>query len=129
MSENNYPNDRHYTKDHEWAKPQDGNYVIGISAFAVEQLGDITMVSYDVEEGDTIEAGKSFGTVESVKTLSDVFCPVTGTVVKINEQLDDAPELVNESPYDQGWLIEVKPTASGEYEALMDAEQYQKTLG
>ena len=128
MSEKSYPNDRRYTKDHEWAKPEGDHYLIGISAFAVEQLGDITLVSFDVEEGDTIEKGKTFGTVESVKTLSDIYAPITGKVVGVNEKLDDNPELLNESPYEEAWFIEVEPTASGEFETLMDADRYAQSL-
>ncbi|HEX4338741.1 MAG TPA: glycine cleavage system protein GcvH [Polyangiaceae bacterium] len=117
--------DRRYTKDHEWAKDDKGDLVIGITAFAVDQLGDITLVNIDVKEGDTVTAGKAFGTIESVKTLSDLFAPVTGKVVKVNKVLEDKPELVNEDCWGEGWMVIIKPaSADGE---LIDAAGY-KTL-
>lgn len=118
--------DRKYTKDHEWAKPASGNVTVGITEFAVEQLGDITLVSFDVKVGDVVTSGKTFGTIESVKTLSDLYAPVSGKVIQINEDLEDQPELVNSDPWDKGYLIVVEPIAPSEYEKLMDAAAYQK---
>jgi glycine cleavage system H protein len=116
-----------YTKDHEWLHTeQDGNSKIGISAHAVDQLGDVTLVNLDVKVGDEIAVGKSFGTVESVKTLSDLYAPVSGTVTAINETLTDAPELVNNEPYDGGWIVEIK--TSTEPSGLMDATAYRSFL-
>ena len=117
--------DRRYTKDHEWAKDDQGNLVIGITAFAVDQLGDITLVNIDVKPGDTVTAGKAFGTIESVKTLSDLFAPVTGKVVRVNKVLEDKPELVNEDCWGEGWMVVIKP--SGTDGELLDAARY-KTL-
>ncbi|MCA9592795.1 MAG: glycine cleavage system protein GcvH [Myxococcales bacterium] len=117
-------NDRKYTKDHEWARQDGKELVVGITAFAVDQLGDITLVGLDVKVGDTVEAGKTFGTIESVKTLSDLFAPVSGKITRINDKLEDNPELVNEDCWDAGWMVAIEPTdAGGE---LMDAAAYAK---
>jgi glycine cleavage system H protein len=119
-------NDRRYTKDHEWAKEEQGDLVVGITAFAVDQLGDITLVNIDVKPGDKVTAGKAFGTIESVKTLSDLFAPVSGTVVKVNKVLEEKPELVNEDCWGEGWMVVIKPSGSdGE---LLDAPGYQKLV-
>jgi glycine cleavage system H protein len=117
--------DRRYTKDHEWARDEKGELVIGITAFAVDQLGDITLVNIDVKPGDTVTAGKAFGTIESVKTLSDLFAPVTGKVVRVNQALEEKPELVNEDCWGGGWMIAIAPSGSGE---LMDAAAYKKLV-
>jgi glycine cleavage system H protein len=117
--------DRRYTKDHEWAKDDQGDLVVGITAFAVDQLGDITLVNIDVKPGDSVTAGKAFGTIESVKTLSDLFAPVSGKVVKVNKTLEEKPELVNEDCWGEGWMVVIKP--SGSDGLLIDATGY-KTL-
>jgi len=121
-----------YTKDHEWAQAQESGggtvLVIGITAFAVEQLGDITLVNIDVKPGDAVEAGKPFGTVESVKTLSDLFAPLSGKVVEVNEALSSSPELVNEGAYDKGWMIVIEPSDAGAFAGLLDAGAYRKLL-
>lgn len=127
MSTVNVPDDLRYTKDHEWAK-RDGNKIrVGITAFAVEQLGDITLVDLP-KVGTKLEAGKAFGTVESVKTLSDLYAPMSGTVVEINEALANAPELVNEGAYDKGWMVVLEVDGSAGYDALLDAAAYRKHL-
>lgn len=115
-----------YTKDHEWLASSGDEQLVGISAYAVEQLGDITLVNLDVKPGDRISAGKAFGTIESVKTLSDLFAPVSGTVVRVNGDLETQPELVNEDPYGKAWLIAIKP--EGPEEGLMDATAYRDFL-
>ena len=120
--------DRRYTKDHEWAKPEASSMLIGISAFAVEQLGDITLVNIDVKVGDRIERGKAFGTIESVKTLSDLLAPVSGKVTELNGALETQPELVNQDCYDAAWMIRVEPEAPAEYEALVDPAAYTELL-
>jgi glycine cleavage system H protein len=122
MTEVKAPNDRRYTKDHEWAKPEGKNLSVGITAFAVEQLGDITLVSLDVSEGDRVESGKVFGTIESVKTLSDLYAPVSGKVVKKNAALEDQPELVNDDPWEKAWMIVIEP--EGEPSGLLDSTAY-----
>jgi glycine cleavage system H protein len=117
--------DRKYTKEHEWALLQDDEVVIGISAFAVDQLGDITLVNLDVKPGAALEAHQTFGTIESVKTLSDLFSPVSGTVLRVNAALESAPELVNEDPWGKGWMIAIKPSKlADESPQLMDAAAY-----
>src|SRR5581483_10569915 len=116
-------NDRRYTKDHEWAKEQQGDLVVGITAFAVDQLGDITLVNIDVKPGDTVTAGKAFGTIESVKTLSDLFAPVSGQIVKVNKTLEDKPELVNEDCWGEGWMVVIKPASNDG--TLLDAASYK----
>ncbi len=114
-----------YTKEHEWLRAMDGgSYQVGVSAFAVEQLGDVTMVELP-EVGDTLDKEQVFGTVESVKAVSDLFAPVSGEVTKINESLEDAPEAVNDAPYTDGWLVEIVPSNTAEIDELMDAEAYK----
>jgi len=125
MAATDVKDDRRYTKDHEWAKDEQGDLVVGITAFAVDQLGDITLVNIDVKPGDAVTAGKAFGTIESVKTLSDLYAPVSGTVVKVNKVLEDKPELVNEDCWGEGWMVVIKPAAPGG--DLFDATRY-KTL-
>jgi len=123
MSQVTAPSDRRYTKDHEWALEAEGAVTFGITAFAVEQLGDITLINLDVKVGSTVTAGKTFGTIESVKTLSDLYAPLSGTVVAINDALENAPELVNEDPWGKGWMIRIQPTA-GDLSSLMDSAAY-----
>jgi glycine cleavage system H protein len=120
--------DRVYTKDHEWAKQEGGDVVIGITAYAVEQLGDITLVNIDVAEGAEVEAGKPFGTVESVKTLADLFAPISGKVARVNQALQDRPELVNDDCYGEAWMIAVTPSDPGAVATLLDAAAYGKLL-
>ena len=120
--------DRRYTKDHEWAL-EDGAVVrVGITAHAVNQLGDVTLVNIDVKPGDTITAGKAFGTVESVKAVSDLFAPISGRVEAINKALQDTPEKLNEDPYTVGWVITLAPSDTSELSALLDAEAYRALL-
>ena len=116
--------DRRYTKDHEWALAQGGSVTIGITAFAVDQLGDVTLINWDVAPGDRVEAGQVFGTIESVKTLSDLFAPISGTVEKINVELEASPERVNEDCWDKGWMVAIKPVDPKAIDALMDAKAY-----
>lgn len=115
-----------YTKDHEWLGGSAQERLVGITAFAVEQLGDITLVNIEVKPGDTITAGKAFGTVESVKTLSDLYAPISGKIVKVNTALESSPELVNEDPYGKAWLIAIEP--AGEESGLLDAAAYRELL-
>jgi glycine cleavage system H protein len=102
--------DRKYTKEHEWAASREQEVLVGISAFAVDQLGDITLVNLDVKPGDSVVAHKPFGTIESVKTLSDLFAPVSGKVLRVNAALENNPELINEDPWEKGWLIAIQPS-------------------
>ena len=109
MASDDVKNDRRYTKDHEWAKTEGGDVLVGITAYAVDQLGDITLVNIDVKPGDVLTAGKAFGTIESVKTLSDLFAPIAGKVIELNADLDKKPELVNEDCYGKAWMIVIEP--------------------
>ena len=119
-----FPAGLKYTKDHEWVKVDGKRVTVGITAFAVEQLGDVTLVTLDVKAGDDLVAGKAFGTIESVKTLSDLYAPISGKVIEVNGALDASPELVNEDPYGKAWMIVIEaadPSAEG---ALLDAKAY-----
>ena len=120
-----FPNDRRYTSDHEWAKVEDDCVVIGVSSFAVEQLGDITLVSFDASVGDELEAGVAFGTIESVKTLSDLLAPMSGTLEAVNGNLEDIPELINDDCYGKGWMIKIKPSDMADLGKLMDSSSYE----
>jgi glycine cleavage system H protein len=121
-----------YTKDHEWARTEPGSagvgVTVGITAFAVEQLGDVTLVNLDVKVGDTVTEGKAFGTIESVKTLSDLFAPVTGKILEINSDLETKPELVNEDCYGKGWMVVIGPSDPGALGGLMDEKAYGELL-
>jgi glycine cleavage system H protein len=120
--------DRRYTKDHEWALKQGAELVVGISAFAVDQLGDITLVNWNVTPGERVSAGQVFGTIESVKTLSDLFAPVSGTVVKVNAELESAPERVNEDCWGKGWMVAIKPDDAAALDGLLDPAAYRQHI-
>ena len=126
-----YPDDLFYTKDHEWARieDRDGTKVatIGVTRFAVEQLGDVTQVDLP-KEGESVKAAEVFGSVESVKAVSDLFAPLTGKVVKVNSPLADSPEYVNEEPYDGGWMIQIELANPAETEKLMKLDAYEAFL-
>ena len=117
----NHPAELKYSRDHEWLRMEDGIAVIGISDFAQSELGDVVFVNLP-EVGDETTAGEAFGDVESVKAVSDLICPVTGTVCEVNEELLDAPEKLNEDPY-LNWIIKVENVT--DTEELLDAEQYE----
>ena len=119
----NFPPDLRYTHDHEWLRPEGANWRVGITQFAVDQLGDITLVDL-AKEGDQVTKGQRFGTVESVKSVSDLYAPVSGRVIAINPALKDSPEDVNSDPYGKGWMIEVAPHDKLELDELMTAEAY-----
>ena len=127
MSHEN-PTDRRYTKDHEWAKTENGKVLVGITQYAVDQLGDITLVNIDLKPGDTITEGKAFGTIESVKTLSDLFAPISGTVARINQTLENQPELINDDCLTKGWMIELTPASADSLNTLLDAAAYNELL-
>jgi len=116
--------DRRYTREHEWAKLDGDVLTVGITAFAVDQLGDVTLVDFDVAPGDQLISGKPFGTIESVKTLSDLFAPVAGEVLELNDELEEQPELVNEDCWGQGWLLKVHCEDASVLDALLDHEAY-----
>ncbi|MDY6793545.1 MAG: glycine cleavage system protein GcvH [Thermodesulfobacteriota bacterium] len=127
IAELNLPDDLRYAKDHEWAKLEGDKVKIGIDDYAQDQLGDIVFVELP-EAGTTFSQGEEFGTVESVKAVSELFMPVGGEIVAINTSLEETPEHVNNSPYQDGWMIEVKPSDVAEMDALMDKEAYIKML-
>ena len=122
---NTYPSDLRYTNDHEWIRDAGGTCAVGITQFAVDQLGDITLVELP-KVGDLVTKGQRFGTIESVKSVSDLYAPVSGTITKINAALKDSPELVNQEPYGQGWMVELQPNERGELDELLDADAYAK---
>ena len=128
MAAEDVKQDRRYTKDHEWAKREGGEVRVGITAFAVDQLGDITLVNIDVKPGDTLTAGKAFGTIESVKTLSDLFAPLSGKVASVNAALEGAPELVNDDCWEKAWMIAIEPSDAAELDTLLDAAAYEEVL-
>jgi glycine cleavage system H protein len=119
-----YPDDLQYTKDHEWIRVADGVGTVGITDFAQEQLGDVVHVQLP-RVGEKFEAHDTFGEVESVKTFSELFIPVSGEVAEINEALADAPELVNNSPYAEGWMIKIKIGKLSEIDSLLSASEYE----
>lgn len=123
----NFPQELKYTKDHEWVRIDGDIATIGITEFAQKELGDIVYVEVETV-GETIEAGEVFGTVEAVKTVSDLFMPLTGEILEFNEELESSPELVNESPYESGWMVKVK--ISGELPSdLLDSAEYAELVG
>lgn len=122
------PPDRRYSPEHEWVKIINGIAVIGITDYAQQQLGDVVYVELP-KVGDRVEQFKPFGVVESVKTASDLYAPVSGEVVEVNQELKDHPERVNESPYEDGWLIKVRPSNLSELDKLMTADEYDRYTG
>ncbi len=123
----NIPENLKYTKDHEWIRVEGGEAFVGITDFAQGELGDIVFVEIETE-GETLSKGDTFGTIEAVKTVSDLFMPVGGEILKFNTALEDAPELVNKDPYGEGWLIRIALEAGAELGDLMDAAAYKAML-
>ena len=121
------PDDLRYTRDHEWAKKEGDRLRVGITAFAQEQLGDVVFVELP-KPGARVTARQSFGVVESVKAVSDLFAPVSGEVAEVNGELAKAPETVNQDPYGKGWMIVVTPARTEEWDELLTAAQYQAFL-
>jgi glycine cleavage system H protein len=123
-----FPAELRYTKDHEWARREAGGVRIGITSFAVEQLGDVTLVDLPAA-GTTLRTAAHFGDIESVKAVSELFAPLSGSVLEVNTSLPDHPELVNDAPYDKGWMLLIQPDDAQELDALMDANAYEAFLG
>lgn len=121
----NVPKNLKYSKDHEWLKIDGDTAYVGITDFAQSELGDIVFVEIDTE-GETVEAGDVFGTIEAVKTVSDLFMPVSGEILELNAKIDDDPELVNTDPYGDGWLVKIKISDASQVDDLMDAEAYSE---
>lgn len=124
----NLPKELKYTKDHEWVKLEGNVATVGITEFAQRELGDIVYVEIETE-GELVEQGSIFGTVEAVKTVSDLFMPLTGTVSEVNEELEAEPELVNSDPYGKGWMIKITVEDSTETENLLSADDYAELTG
>ncbi len=123
-----FPKELKYTKDHEWIKIEGDTATIGITDFAQKELGDIVYVDINTI-GDELGEGDVFGSVEAVKTVSDLFMPVAGEVLELNEEIDAEPELVNSDPYGKGWMIKIKLSNTADAEELMDSEAYEASLG
>ena len=124
----NIPANLKYTKDHEWIRLEGDNAFIGITDYAQHELGDIVFVDVDTVD-ETLDAEEPFGTIEAVKTSSEVFMPVAGKVVEFNETLADAPETVNNDPYGEGWIIKIEVSDASQMDALLDAEAYKNLIG
>lgn len=123
----NYPTNVKYTNEHEWVRIEGEIAYVGITDYAQQQLGDIVFVDVTTE-GETLNQGDVFGTIEVVKTVSDLFLPIGGEILEVNPALEEQPELVNQDPYGQGWLIKLRPTNPDEMEGLMDAEAYKQLI-
>ena len=124
----NFPNELKYTADHEWVRINGNEAVIGITDFAQSELGEIVYVDVDTE-GEKIDRNEVFGSIEAVKTVSDLMMPMTGEVLEVNAELEDAPELVNEDPYGKGWIIKIAIENPAEADELLDAAGYQEKIG
>lgn len=122
-----YPDDVRYTRDHEWARLEDGVVTIGITSYATDQLGDVVFVELP-DVGRKIEAGKSFGVVEAVKTVSDLYAPLAGEITEVNGALGDNPALVNQEPFGDGWMIRIKPANPADLDALLSHIDYEKLI-
>ncbi len=122
-----FPEELKYTEEHEWILVEDGIITVGITDFAQDSLGDVVFVELP-EVGARVEAGKAFGVVESVKAVSDIYAPVTGEVVEVNEDLPDTPEILNTSPYEDGWMIKIKIADTAELDELLDADGYREFI-
>ena len=123
----NVPAELKYTKEHEWIRVEGEEAYVGITDYAQSQLGDIVFVEVETE-GDNLEAGDTFGSIEAVKTVSDLYMPVSGEVLEFNSELEDQPDLVNKDPYGEGWLIKMKPADVKAAEDLLDAEAYKAVI-
>lgn len=122
-----FPDDVRYTSEHEWARLENGVVTVGITSYATDQLGDVVFVELP-EKGATLEIMKPFGVVEAVKTVSDLYAPLSGEVLEVNAALADNPGLVNQEPYGDGWLVKLKPSAAGEFEKLLSHVDYEKLV-
>ena len=122
-----YPEENLYTKDHEWINVQENLATVGITEYAQRELGDVVYVDLP-EVGDTFEASEPFGSVESVKAVSEVFCPVSGEVTEVNSKLEQSPELVNQSPHQKAWMIKMRVSSPEELDGLLSAEEYEEYL-
>lgn len=118
------PEELRYTEDHEWVKLTDGEAQYGITDYAQEELGDIVYIELP-EVGEDVEKGDMIGVIESVKTVSDLYAPMTGTITKVNDELEESPETINDDPYGDGWIVKIEYEDKSEYESLMDGEEFK----
>lgn len=123
-----FPANLKYTKDHEWIRIEDGTGIVGITDYAQGELGDVVFVELPTV-GVKVEQGKQFGTIEAVKTVSDIYAPVSGEIIEINSALKDSPEIVNKEPYHGGWMVKIKIENKSELNGLLDAAKYQEMVG
>ncbi len=123
----NFPTNVKYTNEHEWVRIEGDEAYVGITDYAQTQLGDIIFVDIPTE-GETLEKGETFGSIEVVKTVSDLFLPIGGEILKVNPALEENPELVNKDPYGEGWIVKIKPTDASEADDLLDAEAYKQLI-
>jgi glycine cleavage system H protein len=123
-----FPKELKYTKDHEWLRIEGNDAVIGITEFAQGELGDIVFVDVD-SEGETLEKEEVFGSIEAVKTVSDLFMPINGKIIAVNKKLEDEPELINTNPYGEGWIIKITAPVPGDLDDLLDAKAYHELVG
>jgi glycine cleavage system H protein len=124
----NIPSNLKYTEDHEWIKVEGDTAVIGVTDYAQQQLGDVVFVEIETE-GETLDKGETFGTIEAVKTVSDLFMPVGGEVLEVNPKLEETPEIVNQDPYGDGWMVKIKLADVADVEELLSPEAYQENIG
>ena len=124
----NVPDDLKYTREHEWIRVEGDNVVVGVTEFAQGELGDVVFIEIETE-GETLSFGDTFGTIEAVKTVSDLYMPLDGKVIEFNQALEDTPELVNSQPYGDGWMIRIKMSDPTQLEELLSADQYRALIG
>ncbi len=122
-----YPDNLKYTKDHEWVKVNGDEAYVGITDFAQNELGDVVFIEVDTV-GETLDKEEAFGTIEAVKTVSDMFMPVSGEVLEFNEELENSPDIINKDPYGDGWIIKIKLSDKSELDELLSAEEYKKSV-
>jgi glycine cleavage system H protein len=123
-----YPDDRRYTREHEWAKREDGRVRVGVTKFAADRLSDVVFIELP-KVGADVRAMEPFGVIESVKAASDLYAPVSGRVVEVNQQLVDSPELINQDPHGAAWMIVIEPSSDAAWDGLLDAKAYEALVG
>ncbi len=124
----NVPGNLKYTKEHEWVKIEGDVATVGITDFAQGELGDVVFVEIETQ-GETMDSGETLGTIEAVKTVSDIFMPVSGEITEVNEKLEDSPDIVNSDPYGEGWMVKIKMSDASEADNLMSADDYKELIG
>jgi glycine cleavage system H protein len=124
----NVPSELKYTKDHEWIRIEGDTATVGVTDFAQGELGDVVFVEIETE-GETLSKGETFGTIEAVKTVSDLFMPVGGEVIEVNEKLEDTPDIVNSDPYGDGWMVKIRIEDASEADDLLSAAEYEELIG